>query len=193
MKIDVTTLNGYNPEMTPEEVLALISKTELPDPDYSGYVPKDSFDKVSSEVAEYKKQLRSKLTEDEQKAATLKAEREAEKEELETLRKEVAIARYRSEFLAIGYDEKLATDTAKAMADGDQAKVFANQKIYIETVRKAERAGRLAVDIDPPAGQGKPEKPERDKLQEQYDEAVKGKKTAEAVALKNRLFELDKK
>jgi hypothetical protein len=33
------------------------------------------------------------------------------------------------------------------------AKVFANQKIHIENVKKAERAAALAGDPKPPAGQ----------------------------------------
>ena len=53
-----------------------------------------------------------------------------------------------------GYDEKLAAETAKALADGDMEKVFANQAIHLENVKKAAAAAALANDPKPPAGGG---------------------------------------
>lgn len=173
MKIDVTKLEGFRPDMTADEKLALIEKNELPDPDYSGYVSKTVFDRTASEAADFKKQLKSKMTEDEQKDAE-RAAKEAERNaELESLRKENAVTRHKSQFLSLGYDEKLATDTATALADGDMAKVFANQKVYIETVRKSERAAVLAGSQEPPAGQNAPPKAKRDQLIAAYNEAEK--------------------
>jgi hypothetical protein len=154
MAFDFTKLDGYKPEMTAEEKLALLDKYEAPDPDYTGYIKKDTFDKTASELAEAKRQLKAKLTEDEQKeAARLEAEK-AIKDELDALRKENATTKSKAEFLAIGYDDALATETAKALADGDMKKVFENQKKHIENVRKAERAAALANDPKPPAGSG---------------------------------------
>jgi uncharacterized membrane protein YukC len=152
MAFDFTKLTGYKPEMTADEKLALLDKYETPPADYTGYIKKDTFDKTASDLAEAKRQLKAKQTEDEQKeAARLEAET-AIKTELETLRKENAITKSKAEFLALGYDDTLATDTAKALADGDMPKVFANQKAHIENVKKAERAAALADDPKPPAG-----------------------------------------
>lgn len=154
MAFDFTKLAGYKPEMSPEEKLALLDKYEAPAPDYSGYIKKDSFDKTASELAEAKRQLKAKMTEDEQKEAERAANEAAIKAELEALRKEKTISDSKAKFLGLGYDEKLAAETAKALADGDMEKVFANQQIHIENVKKAERAASLANDPKPPAGSG---------------------------------------
>ena len=63
-----------------------------------------------------------------------------------------AISESKARFLGLGYDEKLATETAKALAEGDMEKVFANQQIHIENIRKAERASALGDTPKPPAG-----------------------------------------
>lgn len=154
MAFDFTKLDGYTPEMTAEEKLALLDKYEAPAPDYTGYIKKDAFDRAASELAEAKRQLKAKQTEEEQKeAARLEAEK-AIKDELDALRKENAVTKNKADFLGLGYDDALATETAKALADGDMKKVFENQKKHIENVKKAERAAALAGDPKPPAGSG---------------------------------------
>jgi len=156
MAFDFTKLDGYRPEMTADEKLALLDKYEAPAPDYTGYIKKDAFDRTASELAEAKRQLKAKQTEEEQKeAARLEAEK-AIKDELDTLRKENAVTKSKAEFLALGYDDALAADAAKALADGDLAKVFANQKLFVENLKKAERAAALADGGggEPPAGKG---------------------------------------
>ena len=50
-----------------EQKIAALEAFETEDPDYSGYVKKDIFDKTASELAAKKKELNEKLTEDEQK------------------------------------------------------------------------------------------------------------------------------
>ena len=154
MAFDFTKLDGYKPEMSPEEKLALLDKYEAPAPDYSGYIKKDSFDKTASELAEAKRQLKAKMTEDEQKEAERAANEAAIKAELEALRKDKTISDSKAKFLGLGYDEKLAAETAKALADGDMEKVFANQAIHLENVKKAAAAAALANDPKPPAGGG---------------------------------------
>jgi hypothetical protein len=154
MAFDFTKLAGYKPEMTADEKLALLEKYEPPAPDLTGYIKKDTFDKTASELAEAKRQLKAKMTEDEQKEAERIAAETAIKAELEALRKDKTISDSKAKFLGLGYDEKLAAETAKALADGDMEKVFSNQQIHIENVRKAERAAALASDPKPPAGSG---------------------------------------
>ena len=150
--MDITKLEGYSDELTAEQKLDLISKFNLPAPDYTGWIKKDSFDKTASELAEAKKALKAKMTEDEQKEADRSASEAAIKAELETLRKDKTISESKAKFLGLGYDEQLAADTAAALADGDMDKVFANQKIHIENVRKAERAKSVADEQNPPPG-----------------------------------------
>lgn len=137
--------------MTAEEKLALIEGYE---PDFTGYIKKETFDKTASELAETKKKLKAKLTEDEQKEIDRAAAEEAIKNELETLRKDKTVSETKAKYLGLGYDEKLATETAKALADGDMDKVFANQALHLENVRKASAAETLADEKTPPAGKG---------------------------------------
>lgn len=152
MPIDITKMDGYRADMTAEEKLALYANYEPPAPDLTGYIEKASFDQAASELAEAKRQLRTKMSEDEQKEAERLANEATIRAELETLRKENAITKNKSNYLALGYDDALAADTAKALAEGDITKVFANQKIHIDNVKKAERASALAGDPKPPAG-----------------------------------------
>lgn len=154
MGFDFTKIDGYKAEMTAEEKLALLDKYQEPTIDYSGYVKKDLFDKTSSELAEIKKQLKARMTDDEQKEAERKANEEAIKNELEMLRKEKTILDNKSQYLGLGYDDELASDTAKAFAEGDMAKVFVNQKVFIENLKKVERATAYTEGAEPPAGRG---------------------------------------
>ena len=78
MKLDLTKIEGYE-NMTPEEKLKALEGYDVPDPDYSGYVKKDMYDKTASELAEKKKQLQAKLTEDE----AAKQKEQEEREELQ--------------------------------------------------------------------------------------------------------------
>jgi hypothetical protein len=153
MAFDFTKLTGYREDMTADEKLALLEAYEAPVPDDAEAKKwKAQFDKTASELAAANKALKAKMTEDEAKeAARLEAEK-AIKDELDALRKENAITKNKADFLALGYDDALATETAKALAEGDMTKVFANQKTHIENVKKAERAAALAGDPKPPAG-----------------------------------------
>ena len=47
-----------------------------------------------------------------------------------------------------------ATDTAKALASGDTAKVFANQQKFLEDYAKTVKADALKKTPKPPAGDG---------------------------------------
>lgn len=78
-KIDISKIDGYA-DMTPEQKIAALEAFETEDPDYSGYVKKDIFDKTASELAAKKKELNEKLTEDEQK----KQKEQEEREELQS-------------------------------------------------------------------------------------------------------------
>lgn len=154
MAFDFTKLDGYKPDMTAEEKLALLDKYTPPTPDLNGYIKKDAFDRTASELAEWKRKHNALLSEEERREAERAETEAAIKAELDTLRKEKAVSESRAKFLGLGYDDKLATDTAKALSEGDMDKVFANQQIHIENVRKAERATALTTEKKPPAGSG---------------------------------------
>lgn len=162
MKIDVTKIEGYA-DMTAEEKLKALESMEIPDPDYTGYVKKDVFDKTASELAAKKKELTAKLSEDEQKAQREQEEREELQSKYEKLLHESEVSRYKAKLLGMGYEEKLADDTAEAMANGDSEKVFGNQKKHLEAVEKKIRAEALK-DTPKPTGDGDTKTMTLDKL-----------------------------
>jgi hypothetical protein len=137
--------------MTPEEKLAAL---EAYDPEANGFVSKAVFDRKASEASELGKQLRAKQTDEEAKAAKEAEERAALLARVEELEREKAVNAYATSYLAMGYDEKTARSSAEALAKGDTATVFANQKTHLETREKALRA-ELLKQTPPPAGGGK--------------------------------------
>lgn len=150
MKIDTSKIEGYA-DMTAEEKLAAL---EAYDVDMSGFVKKELMDKAASEAAAYKKQLREKLSADEQAKAEQDEAFKSMQAELETLRTEKAIDANTKKWMSLGYDEKLATETAKAMVSGDTEKVFANHAKFIAEKEKNLRAQLLKDTPAPPSGEG---------------------------------------
>lgn len=147
--MDITKLEGYKPEMTAEEKLALVEACEP-----VGYIKKESFDKTASELAEAKRQLKAKMTDDEQKEAERLAADEAIRAELEALRRDKTISETKARFLGLGYDAELANEAAVALAAGEMDKVFASQAKHLENVKKAATAESVANESTPPAGRG---------------------------------------
>lgn len=175
-KIDVTKIAGYA-DMTPEQKIAALEAFETDEPDYSGYVKKDVFDKTASELAAKKKELNEKLTEDEKAKQKEQEERADLQSRYDKLLRESEISKFKAKFLGMGYEEKLAEDTAEAMADGNTDKVFANQKKHLDSVEKRVRADALKDTPKPtPDGDSKTmtlEKLRKMSPQERYDYSVK--------------------
>lgn len=104
---------------------------------------RNAVSKANSESAEWKRKHNALLSEDE-KAKQEQAERLAGMEkELDALRREKTVSEYTAKFASLGYDEALAKDTAAAMAEGDMAKVFANQAKFNESYAKQIRKDEL--------------------------------------------------
>lgn len=141
-KIDVSKIEGYE-NMTPEQKIDALESYNIPDPDYSGYVRKDVFDKTASELAEKKKLLQTKMTEDEAAKQQEQEEREKLQKDYEALLHKTTVSENKVKLLAMGYEEKLAEETAEAMANGDTEKVFANQQKHLDAYGKKIRAEAL--------------------------------------------------
>lgn len=141
-RIDVSKIEGYE-NMTPEQKIAALEGYDTSDPDYSGYVKKDVFDKTASELAEKKKQLQAKMTEDEAAKQKEQEEREKLQKDYEALLHKTTVSENKAKLLAMGYEEKLAAETAEAMANGDTEKVFTNQQKHLEAYGKKIRAEAL--------------------------------------------------
>lgn len=141
MKIDVNSINGYS-EMTPEQKLEALEGYEF-NVDYTGYVKKEVLDQTAHEAADWKKKYNARLTDEEKASAERQQELDSMREELESLRREKTISSYTADYLALGYDEKLAKDTAEAVADGDFARVMANQKKFLAKYEQTVQANLL--------------------------------------------------
>lgn len=150
-KIDISTIEGYS-EMTAEEKLAALEAMELPEPDFTGWVKKDALDKVASEAASYKKQLREKMTAEEEKAEREAEERAALQQRVQELEREKTIHEYVTSYLAMGYEESLAKTTAEALVAGDMETVFENQRSFAQAREKALRAEILKTTPRPMGG-----------------------------------------
>lgn len=152
-KIDITKIEGYD-KMTLEEKLAALEAFEYEDNFSELEKYKNAASKANSEAAEWRKKHNALLSEEEQKKQANEEELTTLRTKVEAMEKEKLIAGHKAQFLAIGYDEALADATAKALADGDTAKVFANQKKFLETHDKTLKADLLKKTPAPPAGDG---------------------------------------
>lgn len=152
IKLDTSQLPGF--DALPDDVKQALSAYEVdaPDPDYSGYVKKDVFDKKASEAASLSKQLREKMTEDEQHKADEAARMADMEAELKALRRDKTVSDHTARFASLGYDETLASEAAIALADGDMDKVFAAQKKFQANAEKKLRADLLMETPKPAPG-----------------------------------------
>lgn len=150
MKIDTSTIQGFG-EMTPEQKLDALLAYEL---DTSRMVDKGLFDKTASELADAKRQIKAGLSADE--AARAEAnERFAELEaKYSELLRAKTVADNMAKYLALGYPEKLAAETAEALFNGDMDKVFANQQIVDKEREKKLRDELLKAAPFPAGGSG---------------------------------------
>ena len=151
MKINTDKIQGYS-NMTAEEKIAALEAYEVVEPDYTGYVKKEVFDKTASELTDYKKQLREKMSADEIKAKEDAERQEKLQSDYDALVRKVALSENKAKLLALGYEDKLATETAEAMIEGNLDKVLASQKKHLESVEKKIREDVLHNTPKPEGG-----------------------------------------
>jgi hypothetical protein len=160
MNIDISKIEGYE-NMTAEEKVKALEAFTIPDPDYTGYVKKSRFDEVASELAASKKDLKARMSAEEvakaeQEAAI--AEQQKAQADLQSkydeLLKKTEIADNKAKLIAIGYDEKLAEETATAMIEKDLATVIKNQQTVMASIQKKAKGEAMASTPTPDAGKG---------------------------------------
>ena len=176
--IDTSTIEGFEGMSAEQKVEALL-KAEIPEKvDLSLYVSKDTADKYATEAAELKKQLKSRMTDDEAAKAQADADRKALEDKYTELLRKSTIAEHTARYIAMpGYDEKLARETAEALFDGKMDVVFANQQKANAAYEKKLRADLVKQDPKPDGSGGGTE---------EKDEAVEfakklGKQRADAL------------
>lgn len=149
--IDTAKIEGFA-DMTAEQKLDVILKMDFPD--MSQYVSKSVFDSKASEAAKLSKQLKERMTEDEQKKAEEAEQLANLKSELEQLRKDKTVSDWTARYIGMGYDKALAKATAEAMASGDMDTVFANGEKHREELEKQIRQDILKKTPKPDGSGG---------------------------------------
>ena len=153
MNIKDLLKDAYKEGMSLEEIETALKDIDLPS-DNSAEIDrlKAALSKSNSEAADYKKQLREKMS-----AEELKAKEDAEKieeliKERDSLLREKTVAAHKAKYLALGYDENLASDAAEAIVKGDFDKVFTIQKKHNEALEKKIREDVLKDTPKPEGG-----------------------------------------
>lgn len=156
MNIKDLLKDAYKEGMSVEDIEKALEGIDLPT-DNSAEIDrlKTALSKSNSEAADYKKQLREKMS-----AEEVKAKEDAEKyeeivKERDALLKEKTIATHKAKFLSLGYDEKLANESAEAIVNGELDKMFTNYKKHLDDNEKRIRAEVLKETPKPEGGGGK--------------------------------------
>lgn len=161
MKLDTSTINGFDTMSDSEKVAALLG-IEVPDAvDLSGYVAKSVFDKKASEAADLSKRLKARQT-DEENAAQAQAEAQAALQKsldeatatIAALTREKTVSKLTADYIAQGYDKDLAVKAAEALTDGDTGKVMEYASQHSVAREKALRAELLKGTPTPPGADG---------------------------------------
>ena len=144
MKLKDLLKDAYKEGITVEEIESALADVEIP-ADMSAEIErlKNANSKLSSENAEWKRKHREALSEEERKAQEVADELKQLREQNATLLRESGVAKHKAKFLAMGYDETLASDAAAAMVDGDTEKLFSYQQKHQEALEKKIRADAL--------------------------------------------------
>lgn len=141
-KIDTTAIEGFA-DMSAEEKVNALMGYDFPDPDYSGYVSKNIYDKTASDLAQKKKELNKRLSEEEQ-AKQAQAEAMADlQDRYNQLLRETETSKYKTEFVEMGYDSDIADKAAKACADKNIDAVLKLHKQHLENLEKKYKTDSL--------------------------------------------------
>lgn len=142
---------AYKEGMTEEEIsTALQTVKNTSDAEVNRL--KAALSKANGEAADYKKQLRNKQTDDEAAETARKEEHDKLVQENTELKRSIALSEKKAKLLSMGYDEKLAADTAAAMVDGDMDTVMNNQSVYLEAQKKNIAANTMRQTPRPVPG-----------------------------------------
>lgn len=144
--------DAYKEGMTEDEISTALETAKVGDGAKEVDRLKNALSKANSEAADYKKQLRSKQTDDEKKAADAQAEHDKLVKDNQDLAFKLNVIEKKAKFLSMGYDDGLAQSTAEAMAKGDMDTVLANQAKWQETHDKAVLADAMRKTPRPDSG-----------------------------------------
>ncbi len=181
---DTSTIENFD-NMTAEEKLDALLKADIPEQvDMSKYILKDQFDKKVSDLNSQNKKLKDqmnaeqqkKVEEDEAKAAEAQKFADLENKYNELL-KNSTLKEHTISLTGLGFDEKLAGETATAIVEGNATKLFANMKKFLGDYRKAIEKELMDKTPGPGGNAGKGD--DKDTAVE-YAKSLYGKKQGEA-------------
>lgn len=118
-----------------EELMAQLAQERAEKEKY-----KSSFNKASSEAADYKKKLREKLTAEEQEEEAKREQQEQHNKYVHGIEMELNTIKATKRYMGLGMSEELASETAKAEIEGDTEAVIANMKKHQDALVKAKEA-----------------------------------------------------
>ena len=147
--------DAYKDGMTEDEISSALETLKAgKQTDNSAEVEKlkAQLSKANSEAADYKKQLRSKQSDEDAKAAEIADNMKKLTEENTALKRNIAISQRQTELISMGYDKKLAESTATEMADGDMDTVMKNQTAFIDAQKKQIEADAMKGMSRPKSG-----------------------------------------
>lgn len=159
MKLEDLLGDAYKDGMSLEEVEKALESVNLPDNETLKQEIekwKKASNKNANEAADYKRKYQEKLTAEEKAKEEREANEKALLEKVAEMEAREKLAINKSKFLALGYDDALATETAQAMVDGDTDKIFANAQKFKENQRAAIEAELLKKTPQPPPGKPTP-------------------------------------
>lgn len=155
--MDVKALLGdaFKEGMTAEELTNALSGIDMPT-DQSAEIErlKGVISAKNTEAADWKKKYQGTLDEATKQAQEKEEEHNALLERVKTLERENTVNSYVASYVSMGYDEKLAKETAEAIADGNMAKVFENQKKHQEVMEQRIKAEALRNSPRPGGSSG---------------------------------------
>ena len=190
-KIDTSKIENYD-GMSAEEKLAALENFELDDveslkKEVERY--KNSNSKANSEIAEFKRQLKERMSEEEIRAKEAEDAQAALMNEYNELKKKVSISENTSKFQELGYGKDEALLCANAIVEGDLDTLFAAQKKHIESLKESIKLELLKETPKPKIGSGEPKQVTEEEFKsmsvmeltkfkkdnpERYDELMKG-------------------
>lgn len=158
MKVDVTKIENFETMTDAEKLEAVLNfDMEIPQAepvkaDEETMKLKEAFNKASSEVAEYKRQLRAKETAEETAKREAAESQQKLMDELNQLRKERTQSTYTAKYMEIGYDAETARALADTLPDGLGDDFFTRQKSFLEDTIQKTKAQVLNQQPQPTAG-----------------------------------------
>lgn len=142
----------YKEDMTFEDVEKALKNMDLVEKStFDDYVSKEKYDKACTDASDWKKKYRTTLDESQQKELADKEQNEIRDSELESLKREVSVSKLTSRHITMGYEEKMASEIANAMYEGDTEKICALQSSFIEQTRKEVKKQKQDQTPPPPA------------------------------------------